>query len=158
MAIRNIVKNGAGTPGDDILLKKSRPVEQIDEKIIRLLEDMKDTLKKVNGIGLAAVQVGVLRRVAIIFDPDNNDEIIELINPEIIAQTGKQQDLEGCLSFPGRYGEVVRPQRVKVKTLTRDGKWKTYIAEGLTARAFCHEIDHMNGVVFTGKVVRWAEN
>ncbi|MCL2839059.1 MAG: peptide deformylase [Oscillospiraceae bacterium] len=154
MAIRNIIKDG-----DDILLKKSKLVTQIDEKTIQLLEDMKETLKKADGVGLAAVQVGALRRVAIIFDSNAvnpKDRIIELINPEIIHQSGTQRDLEGCLSFPGKYGEVTRPMVVKVKALTRDGKTKTYIGEGLIARAFCHEIDHMDGIVFGERVEKWV--
>jgi len=156
MAIRGIIKDG-----DDILLKRSKPVEAIDSKIFQLLDDLSDTLKRANGVGLAAVQVGVLRRVAVIFDFDaerEEDKIIELINPEIIAKTGKQCDLEGCLSFPGKYGEVTRPQRVKVKSFTRDGKTKTYIGEGLIARAFCHEIDHMNGIVFGEHVEKWVKD
>jgi len=155
MAIRKVIKDG-----DDTLLKKSKSVERVDDRIIQLLDDLKDTLKHVNGVGLAAVQVGVLRRVAIIFDFEAEkpkDKIIELINPEIISKSGEQTDLEGCLSFPGKYGEVTRPQIVKVKTLTRNGGTRTYIGEGLIARAFCHEIDHMDGVVFTKKVERWSE-
>ena len=153
MAIRNIIKDG-----DDILLKKSRPVSHLDDKLFQLLEDMKDTLKQANGVGLAAVQIGILRRVAIIFDDNATnaaDRVIELINPEIISESGSQTDLEGCLSFPGKYGEVTRPLAVKVKSLTRNGETKTYTGHGLIARAFLHEIDHMNGIVFGDRVERW---
>ena len=149
MAIRQIVKDG-----DDILLKKSKPVERIDDKIIQLLDDMKDTLVHADGVGLAAVQVGILRRVAIVFDGDN---LIELINPEIIGKNGEQSGLEGCLSFPGKYGEVTRPFTVTVKAQTRNGETKTYTGEGLTARAFCHEIDHMDGIVFGEHVEKWVD-
>jgi len=155
MAIRTIVKDG-----DDILLKKSKPVQVPDEKVFELLDDLKDTLKQVNGVGLAAVQVGVLRRVAVIFNDDARnpaDRVIELINPEIISQIGEQTDLEGCLSFPGKYGEVTRAMTVKVKSLTRDGKQVTYEGEALMARAFCHEIDHMDGIVFGEHVERWID-
>ena len=155
MAIRKIIKDG-----DDTLLKKSRPVQQIDEKLIELLDDLKETLEKVNGVGLAAPQVGILRRVAIIFDEEADnpkDRVIELINPEIISINGRQRDLEGCLSFPGKYGEVTRPQTVKVRTLTRDGKKRIYIGEGLIARAFCHEIDHLDGIVFGDRVEKWVD-
>jgi len=146
MAIRTIVKDG-----DDILRKVSKPVEMLDDKTFQLLDDLLETVNKVNGVGLAAVQVGVLRRVAVIIDFEN-DEVIELINPEIISQSGEQYDVEGCLSFPGKYGMVTRGNVVKVKSLTRLGGIKTYTGEGLTARAFCHEIDHMNGIVFGDRV------
>jgi len=150
MAIRTIVKDG-----DDILLKVSKPVEKLDGKLFQLLDDLLETVEQVNGVGLAAVQVGVLRRVAIVLDLEN-DEVIELINPEIIEQSGEQHDVEGCLSFPGKYGMVTRAETVKVKSLTRDGDVKIYTGVGLTARAFCHEIDHMDGIVFGDKVDEWV--
>ena len=147
MAIRNIVKIG-----DEILRKKSRAVEKVDGRIIQLLNDMKDTLIEANGLGLAAPQVGILKRIALVFD---GEKLIEIINPEIIEFSGEQLDYEGCLSLPGRYGEVRRPSRVTVSALDRKGKKREYRAEGLVARAFCHEIDHLNGEVFSEKVERW---
>jgi len=150
MAIRTIVKDG-----DDVLRKISKPVEKFDDKLFQLLDDLLETVNQVNGVGLAAVQVGVLRRVAVVLDLEN-DEVIELINPEIVEKSGEQREVEGCLSFPGKYGMVSRAETVKIKTLTRSGSVKFYIGEGLTARAFCHEIDHMDGIVFGDKVDEWV--
>ena len=150
MAIRNIVKYG-----DDVLAKKCRIVEKIDDRIITLLEDMHDTLLESNGVGLAAPQVGVLKRIALV---DTGEEILELINPEILSASGSQRDLEGCLSYPGKYGEVTRPMNVTIKFQNRYGEWVTYSGEGLTARAFCHEIEHLDGHMFMEKVTRWAED
>lgn len=150
MAIRNIVKYG-----DDVLAKKCRIVEKIDDRIITLLEDMHDTLLESNGVGLAAPQVGVLKRIALV---DTGEEILELINPEILSASGSQTDLEGCLSYPGKYGEVTRPMNVTIKFQNRYGEWVTYSGEGLTARAFCHEIEHLDGHMFMEKVTRWAED
>jgi len=155
MAIRTIVKDG-----DDVLLKRSKPVQVPNDKVFELLDDLKDTLRHVNGVGLAAVQVGVLRRVAVIFNDEARnpkDRVIELINPEIISRDGEQTELEGCLSFPGKYGEVTRSTTVKVKSFTRDGRQVTYEGEGLMARAFCHEIDHMDGIVFGQHVKKWVD-
>ena len=149
MAIRNIVKDG-----DEILLKKSRPVEQFDEKLAMLLEDMRETLKAAEGAGLAAVQVGVLRRVCII---DVGDGVIELINPEIISSSGAIEDVEGCLSFPNQWGMVSRPAAVKVKAFNRNGKRVMVKGEGLKARALCHEIDHLNGVLFEDVAVEMVD-
>lgn len=149
MAIRNIVKLG-----DDILKKKCREVKKIDDRIICLLDDMIETLKEANGVGLAAPQVGVLKRIAIV---DTGDAILELINPEIIYTEGKQTDAEGCLSYPGRYGLVTRPKVVKIKATDRNGAEYEYTGEDLTARAFCHEIDHLDGHFFTEKVTEWVE-
>lgn len=150
MAIRNIVKLG-----DDILTKKCRYVEKIDDRIFTLLDDMKETLIESNGVGLAAPQVGVLKRIAVI---DTGDNIIELINPEILSCSGEQTDLEGCLSYPGKYGEVTRPQKVTAKAQDRSGKWVEYTVDGLMARAFCHETDHLDGHMFIEKVIRWADD
>lgn len=150
MAIRNIVKYG-----DDVLAKKCRVVEKIDDRIITLLEDMHDTLLESNGVGLAAPQVGVLKRIALV---DTGVEILELINPEILSASGSQTDLEGCLSYPGKYGEVTRPMNVTIKFQNRYGEWVTYSGEGLTARAFCHEIEHLDGHMFMEKVTHWAED
>lgn len=146
MAIRNIVKFG-----DDVLKKECRPVEKFDRKLHQLLDDMQDTLYEANGVGLAAPQVGVLRQICIV---DIGDGPIELINPEIIAVEGEQTGPEGCLSLPNEWGEVTRPMRVTVKAQNRKGKWFESTGEELCARAFCHEIDHLHGVVFTDKVNR----
>ena len=150
MAIRNIVK-----VGDDVLTKKCRTVDKIDERIITLLEDMHDTLIESNGVGLAAPQVGVLKRIALV---DTGEEILELINPEILSTEGSQTGFEGCLSYPGKYGEVTRPMVVTIKFQNRNGEWVTYTGEELTARAFCHEIEHLDGHMFMEKVTYWAED
>ena len=149
MAIRNIVK-----VGDPVLAKKCRPVEKIDDRIITLLDDMIDTLYDSNGVGLAAPQVGVLKRIAVI---DIGDGLIELINPEIIAQEGTQNDLEGCLSLPGKWGYVERPNKVTVRAMDRNGDEYEYDGEGLLARAFCHEIEHLDGVLFSSHVSEFVE-
>ena len=144
MAIRNIVKIG-----DPILRKKSRKVENFDEKLWTLLDDMKDTLDLAQGAGLAAVQVGVLRRVVIV-DIDDGKGLMELINPEIVEVSEETEKTEeGCLSLPGQWGVVERPVTVVVKAQNREGKWCMYKGEGLRARCFCHELDHLEGHVFT---------
>ncbi|MCI8624150.1 MAG: peptide deformylase [Provencibacterium sp.] len=141
MAKRKIVLEG-----DEVLRKKCRPVDQFDQKLWELLEDMSDTLYgSGNGVGLAAPQVGILRRVVVI---DVGEGLIELCNPEIIAQSGKQTGNEGCLSSPGEYGIVTRPRKVKVRALDRHGKPFEIAGEDLLARAFCHEIDHLEGRLF----------
>jgi peptide deformylase len=144
MALRQIVQ-----VGDPVLRKKSKIVEKIDERIIQLLEDMVDTMYEADGVGLAAPQVGILKRVVVI---DIGEGVIELINPEIIEARGEQVDEEGCLSVIGESGLVRRPNYVKVKALNRYGK--EIIIEGteLLARALCHEIDHLEGVLFTDKI------
>ncbi len=148
MALRNIVYEG-----DKILTKKCRPVEKFDEKLARLLDDMAETLEKEEGVGLAAPQVGILRRVCIVcVDPEEG--VIELINPEIIESSGTQEGGEGCLSCPNEYGIVVRPMNVTVRAQDRQGNEFTVKGEGLKARAFCHEIDHLNGIIFKSKVKR----
>ncbi len=140
----NIVKIG-----EDVLRKKSRPVEEITPRIIRLLDDMQETLKDSGGVGLAAPQVGVLKRIVLV---DNGDEVLELINPEIIEKKGTQEEVEGCLSCPNQWGTVVRPAYVKVRATNRFGE--VYEADGteLTARCFCHELDHLDGTLFVDKV------
>lgn len=144
MAIRNIV-----TVGDSVLRKKSRPVVNFDEKLWTLLDDMKDTLKKAEGAGLAAVQVGILRR-AVIVDIDDGKGLVELINPEIVEVSEEVEDgEEGCLSVPGEWGMVKRPVTVTVRAQNREGKWCMYKGEGLRARCFCHEIDHLDGKLYT---------
>lgn len=142
MAIRNIVKEG-----DPILLKQCRDVVNFDERLYLLLDDMADTLAQANGVGLAAPQVGILRRICIV-QPEEDSEIIEMINPEIIEATGTQLGAEGCLSFPGEYGLVERPMNVTIRAQDRNGNWYEKTGEGLCARAFCHEIDHLSGIVF----------
>lgn len=144
MGIRNIRLND-----DPILKKVSRPVEVFDERLFVLLDDMKDTLYKADGCGLAAVQVGVLKRVVLV---DVGDGLIELINPEIIEREGEQFEVEGCLSLPGKSGITKRPMSVKVKAQNRNGKWCQYKGEGLKARAFCHEIDHLDGHLYTERL------
>ncbi|MDY4711641.1 MAG: peptide deformylase [Ruminococcus bromii] len=140
MAIRNIVKDG-----DSILNKKCRPVEKFDSKLADLLDDMAETMHLANGVGLAAPQVGILRRIVVI---DVGDGVIELINPQIISFSGEQESVEGCLSFPGEWGITKRPQYVKVKAFDRNGNEFTKDGKDLLAKAFCHEIDHLNGIVF----------
>ena len=142
MAIRTIV-----TREDPILSKRCHAVTQFDEKLWDLLEDMKETLIESNGVGLAAPQVGILRRVVLVI----NDEgiILELINPEIIEQSGEQDGLEGCLSVPGYYGFVKRPMFVKVRAQNRHGEWVEHEGEELTARCFCHELAHLDGHLYT---------
>ncbi|MGN0164396.1 MAG: peptide deformylase, partial [Candidatus Ornithomonoglobus sp.] len=125
-----------------------------DEKLGILLDDMYDTMTKAEGVGLAAPQVGILKRVVVI---DIGEGRIELINPEIIEASGSQNGAEGCLSFPGLYGEVERPNYVKVKAQDREGRWFTVEGEELLARALCHECDHLNGHVFTEKVTKYLE-
>ncbi len=150
MAIRNILK-----VGDPILTKKCRTVEKIDDRILTLLDDMADTLYESGGVGLAAPQVGVLRRVVVI---DTGDSLLELINPEIISSEGEQTDAEGCLSYPGKYGYVTRPNKVTLRAMDRNGDIKEYTGEGLLARAFCHETDHLEGKMFMELVTEWVED
>ena len=151
MAIRNVVKFG-----DPILSKKSRLVEKFDDRLFTLLDDMKDTLYQEKGAGLAAVQVGVLRRVVVI---DVGDGYIELVNPEITERSEEtQEETEGCLSIPGEYGITVRPQWVKVKAQNREGKWVVYKGEGLKARCFCHELDHLDGILYIDNAVEMYED
>lgn len=143
MALRNIVKDG-----DPILEKRCRPVEKFDVKLHTLLDDMAETMHHANGVGLAAPQVGMLRRVVVIDISPEQNEVLELINPKIIAYSGEQEGNEGCLSFPGQWGIVKRPEYVKVKAQNRFGEEFEAEGKGLLARAFCHEIDHLNGIVF----------
>ncbi len=145
MAIRKIV-----TSEDPILRKTSRPVERFNEKLWQLLDDMKETMYKSEGVGLAAVQVGFLRRAVVI---DVGDGYIELLNPEIVEFSGEDISQEGCLSVPGEVGYVKRPEYVKVKAQNRNGAWKIYEGTGLKARCFCHEIDHLDGTLYTDKVI-----
>lgn len=150
MAIRNIVKEG-----DEILEKRCRPVEKFDGRLAVVIEDMFETMYNANGVGLAAPQVGLLRRIVVI---DDGSGPIELVNPEIIEKSGTQEDVEGCLSVPGVYGVTRRPQKVRVRAKDRKGIEHEYEGEGLLARAFCHEIDHLDGVLFKRHVIRYVEN
>lgn len=140
---------------DPVLRKKSREVTKIDDRIKTLLNDMAETMYENEGVGLAAPQVGILRKVIVI---DIGEGILKLINPEIIEKEGESLDIEGCLSVPNRAGKVLRPERVKVKYLDIDGKEKIIEGTGLLARALCHEIDHLNGVLFIDKVVEEVED
>ncbi|MBQ5514405.1 MAG: peptide deformylase [Oscillospiraceae bacterium] len=149
MALRNIREEG-----DALLLKKSRPVTDFDRRLHILIDDMRETLINADGVGLAAPQVGVLRRLVLVMDTSKEEltpeeQIIELINPKIIKTSGSQEGPEGCLSVPGVYGLVKRPDYVKVRAQDRHGKTFEVEGTGLTARCFCHEIDHLDGHLFT---------
>lgn len=145
--LREIIKKG-----DEVLNKKCHPVTKFDEKLHTLLDDMGETLRQADGVGLAAPQVGILRQVVVVIN--ENDELIELVNPEIIQSSGEQFGLEGCLSVPGRYGFVKRPMVVRVRAQDRDGNIFEVEDQGLTARCFCHEIDHLSGHLFDELVDR----
>ncbi len=145
MALRKVVEIG-----DPILNKKCRPVEKFDSKLAELIEDMFETMYAANGVGLAAPQVGMLKRIVVI---DVGDGPIELVNPEITMTEGEQRESEGCLSVPGKYGVCIRPAKVQVKGQDRNGKWQVFTGEDLKARCFCHELDHLDGILFTSKVI-----
>ncbi len=153
MAERNILKRG-----DPTLNKHCRPVTEFNDRFHTLMDDMRQTLAKSGGVGLAAPQVGVLRRAVIVLETNvaegEEEYMIELVNPEIIEQDGEQVGAEGCLSIPGEFGVVKRPQHVKVKAQDRDGNWFEVEGEGLTARAFCHELDHLEGTLFVDRASR----
>ena len=153
MALRNIL-----TEENPALRKVCRPYTAFDERLHQLLDDMKETLSQANGVGLAAPQVGVLRRAVIVLEtnvPDGEEEyMIELINPTIVETAGEQTGAEGCLSIPNEFGIVQRPDYVKVRAQDRHGEWFEVEGRGLTARAFCHEIDHLDGVLFIDKAIR----
>jgi peptide deformylase len=147
MAIRNILLRGEAA-----LNKKSREVTAFDDRLHLLLDDMRETLDKTGGLGLAAPQVGILRRAVLVLETnaeDGEEHLVELINPEIISQSGEQDGTEGCLSVPGLYGFVKRPESVTVRAQTRFGKAFEVSGTGITARAFCHELDHLEGLLFT---------
>ena len=146
MAIRKIIELG-----DEVLRKKSFPVTDFSEKTHQLLDDMKDTLTKAEGAGLAAVQVGVLRRM---FVCDVKEGYFEFINPEIIETKGKRKDIEGCLSIPKKHGFVIRPKYVKVKAQDRNGNFFEIEAEDFFAKCICHEYDHLDGIVYTDKAIK----
>lgn len=150
MALRKIV-----TKEDPVLRRISRKVDKFDKRLWDLLDDMKETLAAADGAGLAAVQVGVLRRVVIV---DVGDGLIELINPEITEQSEEmQEEAEGCLSIPGEYGITRRPKWVIVKAQNRDGIWTLYKGEDLKARCFCHELDHLDGILYTDNVLEMLD-
>ncbi len=151
MAIRNIVKKG-----DDILNKNCKPVTEFNEKLWALLDDMHETLKESNGAGLAAPQVGIIRRIALILIEDG-EPYLELINPVIIKKTGRQREIEGCLSCPNVFGYVKRPKKCVVKAQDRNGNFFEVSLSDLSCRAACHEIDHLNGHLFTELVDEYVD-
>lgn len=148
MSLRTII-----TEGDPVLGKICRPVEKFDSRLHDLLDDMKETLLQSNGVGLAAPQIGILRRVVLVMDPEEN--IIELVNPVIVKTDGEQTGLEGCLSVPGKYGVVTRPMYVTVQAQDRNGEHFEVSGESLTARCFCHELDHLDGHLFVEHAVEF---
>ena len=150
MALRNIL-----TEGNPSLYKKSRPVVKFDDRLHLLLDDMKETLLDAEGVGLAAPQVGVLRRLFLV---DTGEEILECINPEIVETSGEQIGLEGCLSVPGKYGVVKRPNVVKIRAQDRNGEWFEAEGEELIARCFCHEYAHLDGQLYTEVAERMLTN
>lgn len=145
MALRKVVE-----VGDPILNKKCRPIEKFDDRLASLIDDMYETMYASNGVGLAAPQVGMLKRVVVI---DVGDGPMELVNPEIVMTEGEQRESEGCLSVPGKYGVCIRPAKVQIKAQDRSGKWQVFTGDGLKARCFCHELDHLDGILFTSKVI-----
>jgi peptide deformylase len=150
MAIRNVVQ-----VGDDVLRQRCNEVVEFDEKLHRLLDDMKDTVKKEEGAGLAAPQIGVLRRVVVV---DVEEGYFEFINPVIISQKGEQTDWEGCLSVVGKSGIVTRPMKVKIAYYDRNGEKHFLQAKGFFARAICHELDHLDGILYIDKATHIEEN
>jgi len=151
MAIRTI-----RTDEDPVLRKKSRVIDQVDSKLSSLIEDMIETMYDADGVGLAAPQVGILKRIVVV-DIYDETGVKVLINPEIVSQEGEQEEVEGCLSLPGVAGVVTRPAKVTVKSLDENGKEVVIEATGLLARALCHEIDHLEGVLFTDRVTEYVE-
>ena len=147
MAIRNIRQ-----AGDEILKKRSREIQEIDDKLQILIDDMIETMHKYNGVGLAAVQVGVLKRLVVIDIYDDNGPIV-MINPVIIKTKGEQEVEEGCLSFPNKFAKVIRPTEVTAEYTDRDGKRMRVKAKELLAQAICHELDHLNGELFIEKII-----
>lgn len=146
MAIRNIRKDG-----DEVLRKICKEVDVINDKTRQLIKDMVDTLYRADGVGLAAPQVGILKRIVVI---DAGDGLLELINPSIVSQSGEQSYIEGCLSIPGVYGELLRPAKVVVEALNPNGEKIRVEGEGLRAVVLCHELDHLDGILFKDKAIR----
>lgn len=151
MAILKIVKKKSN---EDFLRKKSREVTEITPRILTLIDDMVETMRAANGCGLAAVQVGVLRRIVVI---ETEEGLFELINPVIVSSSGEQEGVEGCLSIPNEWGLTKRPETVTVRALDRNGKTIEVTGSGLLAKAFCHEIDHLDGELYTDKVIRMLD-
>ena len=149
MAIRNLV-----LIGDETLRKKSKKIEHIDQRILTLLDDMLDTLHDEGGAGIAAVQVGVLRRAVVI---DMGSGIIKLINPELVSTEGEQEVTEGCLSIPGKRGRLIRPAKVTVKALDENGEPFELTADGDLAKCLCHEIDHLDGILYIDKIIDYVD-
>ena len=147
MAIRVVREDG-----DEILRKKSKIVEEVNDKIRQILDDMVETMHKYNGVGLAAPQIGLLKRL-IVIDLYDDKGPIKLVNPEIIKEKGEQEVEEGCLSFPNKYGKIIRPKQVTVIALDEKGKEVRIVAKDLLAQALSHEIDHLNGILFVDKVI-----
>lgn len=152
MALRNIV-----TEGDEVLTKRCRPVERFDTHLKTLIQDMKETLLRADGVGLAAPQVGILRRLALVRDEVDENRIFVLVNPSIIAFSGRQTPVEGCLSIPGIWGKTVRPATVTVRAQDENGTWFKVTRGGITAVCFCHELDHLDGKLFREHVTEYVE-
>ena len=153
MAIRQV-----RTIGDDILRKECKPVKEITPRIAELIEDMFETMYEANGVGLAAPQVGILRRVVVLLDVNKEpEEMVELVNPEVIEQKGSERVVEGCLSVPGVYGYVTRPTWAKIRAQDRNGNWFEREGEGIVAQCFCHETEHLDGHLFTEKVEEYID-
>ena len=149
MALRKIV-----VQGEDCLNKVCRPVTDFNRRLHALMDDLVETLAEAGGAGLAAPQVGVLRRACVVMD-EETEEFIELVNPEIVSQSGEQTGPEGCLSVPGKWGLVTRPDYVRVRAQDRDGNWFEIEGEGLMARCFCHELEHLDGHLYTEHIERF---
>lgn len=149
MALRNI-----RVEGDEILTKKTRPVTEFNEKLSALLDDMFETMYEAGGVGLAGPQIGILRSIAVV---DVGENPIELINPELLSAKGGDIAVEGCLSVPHVWGEVERPVHIVVKAQDRNGKWRKLTADGFEARAFLHEMEHLEGKLFTSRVIRFVD-
>ena len=147
MGLRKIL-----TTEEPALHKVCRPVDKFDRRLHKLLDDMHETLAEANGVGLAAPQIGILRRVVIV---DTGEEILELVNPELLETDGEQEGAEGCLSVPGKYGLVKRPYYARVRAQDRSGEWFEAEGEELIARCFCHELDHLDGIVYTEVMERF---
>ena len=151
MALRNVL---TVDNENESLRKQSRVVEKIDDKILTIIEDMKETLYEKNGVGLAAPQIGILKRIIIV---DIGEGPIVLLNPVLVYQKGEITEVEGCLSVPGVWGTVTRPEKVIVRGMNPEGETVEIEGEGLLARAFCHEIDHLNGIIYTDKVIDYVD-
>ena len=153
MALRKIL-----TEEDGQLKKRSRKVEKFDDRLHQLIDDMRETLENAGGVGLAAPQVGILRRVVVLLDVNKEpEEVVELVNPEVIETRDEERMIEGCLSVPGRWGYVTRPTWAKIRAQDRDGNWFEREGEGMVAQCFCHETEHLDGHLFTEKVEEYVD-